>query len=127
MVKEIKIKIKDFFIKIYRKIRNLDLLDILDEQVEKYQIMFTEMLERRDEVLKRAKLVIKKEFPDYLLEEGMGGILEWMVQPHINEDYEKYTPKNYDEIDRGAERAVITIMKKMVEDDKENEIEIKKE
>ena len=48
------------------------------------------MVKRRDEVIKRAVMIANKKIPEYLLEVQLAELIEWIIKPHIMEEYTTY-------------------------------------
>lgn len=73
------------------------------------------------EVLTRALYTINRKFPDWLLDKEFPDLIEWIVEPHLSEEWNEYIYVPPEE-DRGAERAVQKIleMKDKIDSTKES-------
>ena len=52
--------------------------------------LIKELIKRRDEVVKRAAMIANKKIPEYLLEVQLADLIEWIIKPHIREQYSDY-------------------------------------
>ena len=52
--------------------------------------LIKELIKRRDEVTKRAVMIANKKIPEYLLEVQLAELIEWIIKPHIMEEYTTY-------------------------------------
>lgn len=57
-----------------------------------------ELIRRREEVIKRARMIANKQIPEHIIEGDYAGIIEWIVKPHINEKYEEYKSPDDEEV-----------------------------
>jgi len=87
---------------------------ILTKKAEK--AILSQLMERKDEVIKRAISVANRTLPDYLVDMSMADILEWIITPHIHAKYEPYIITK-DAQERGALRAVHSILKQIKDED----------
>ena len=65
-----------------------------------------ELLERRDEVIKRAKVRLPERFRR---EKQLNAYLAWIIEPHIKKNYTPYRDPN-SKSERKAQEAVYNIM-----------------
>ena len=52
--------------------------------------LIKELIKRRDEVIRRAVMIANKKIPEYLLEVQLAELIEWIIKPHIMEEYTTY-------------------------------------
>ena len=52
--------------------------------------LIKELIKRRNEVIKRAVMIANKKIPEYLLEVQLAELIEWIIKPHIMEEYTTY-------------------------------------
>jgi len=57
---------------------------------KKARKLISELAIRRDEVVTRAKMVANKQLPQNLLDSDFPTTIEWIITPHIKEDYEHF-------------------------------------
>lgn len=76
------------------------------------------LTDRMKEVIHRAEIIADKKIPDFLLDSDFTTILKWVITPHLTKHYDNYIEvRNEDE--RGAQRAVETILKQIEKKEQE--------
>lgn len=76
--------------------------------------LINELVKRREEVIRRAILIANKDIPENLIDCQLAEILEWMIEPHIKEEFIEYKKPSDKEV-RGFQKVlqkVISIWKK---------------
>ena len=73
--------------------------------------LIKELIKRRDEVIKRAVMIANKKIPEYLLVVQLADLIEWIIKPHIREQYSDYK-KPVDKEVRGFQRLLQKITMK---------------
>lgn len=68
------------------------------------------LVERREEVVLRARTIANKQIPEQLIDTNMSDTIEWIVTPHIQEKYERFQ-KAEDEDVRGFQSLMMKIFK----------------
>ena len=56
----------------------------------KAKSLIKELVKRRNEVIERAKLIANKKIPENLITLQLADVIEWIIKPHIKEDYSEY-------------------------------------
>ena len=79
--------------------------------------LIKELVKRRDEVAKRAKMVANKRIPEHLIDSQLAEIMEWIVQPHIVAEYDNYNKPSNTEV-RGFQKILQKILKRSKNDNK---------
>ena len=87
--------------------------------------LFAELIDRRDEVLRRAIMISNRNIPQFLMDEPLPKVLEWVVSPHIYKTWEKYAKIDVKEL-RGDQSLVYKILGAYSEN-REKKIERKKD
>ena len=81
--------------------------------------LIKDLIERRDEVVKRTSLILNRKIPEDLLDSSFPDMMEWIISPLIHESFEEYkeSPAN---LRRKAESIVYSIIKDLKDDNKNN-------
>lgn len=73
--------------------------------------LIKELVNRREEVIRRAILIANKDVPEHLIELQLSDIIEWMIEPHIKEKFVEYN-KPDDKKVRGFQKVIQKVVNK---------------
>lgn len=65
---------------------------------KKRRNLIKELINRRDEVIKRAKNLANRQIPQEFMDKDFPDIIEWVIIPHISESYQPYKKVEDDEV-----------------------------
>ena len=77
---------------------------------KKVKRLINSLVERREEVVSRARMIANKQVPEELINQNMTATIEWIVGPHIKQTYDRYQ-KAEDEDVRGFQSLMMKIFK----------------
>ncbi|MFX0071899.1 MAG: hypothetical protein ACFFAO_12490 [Candidatus Hermodarchaeota archaeon] len=96
------------------------------KKIKVRKLLIRDLIQRRDEVINRAKFAANRRFPEYLQEGRFPDLIEWIISPHIKKEWYPYRELNNKAV-IDAKQTAYKILTKAPEIDKlleENKVEL---